>query len=210
MASPEKVCGSPGGAGPRRGGCTAGEVLTATLKWLIFCCEFHFNKKRRHKGMSNSGSSLSPLTLTAWTQGHPAPGRRGNLMLQSMALTHSNLASPVPGQRRGGGGKGEAMVCGGGCKGPHRAWCCRNVPCEGTTPLPRGPHPAHVECVTSHGQRDFAGVNQGRTSRREMTLVIWVNPKWSHRALPGEAGGQSRSSVRGSRGREHGLGDAEM
>lgn len=31
-----------------------------------------------------------------------------------------------------------------------------------------------------------------------MTLVIWVNPKWSHRALPGEAGGQSRSSVRGA------------
>lgn len=114
LASPEKVCVTLQVELGRAAGWLHQlvDVLTATLKWLILCCELHFNKKRRHKDMSSSGSSLSPLTLTAWTQGHPAPGQQGNLnATEGTALPHSNLTSTraveeVGGRRGGRGGHG--------------------------------------------------------------------------------------------------------
>lgn len=85
--------------------------------------------------MLSSGPSPSPLTLTAWTQGHPDPGLRGNLnAAEGMALAHSNLLRDPQRRRRGAGGEA------GGCERPHRVWCCWNVLCGGTTPLPRGLH----------------------------------------------------------------------
>lgn len=56
--------------------------------------------------MSSSGSSLSPLTLTAWTQGHPDPGLRGNLnAAEGMALAHSSLPRYPQRRRRGPEGR---------------------------------------------------------------------------------------------------------
>lgn len=188
------------------GGAPHPECAKCHFKMAHFMfCEFYFNNKKTT--INGEQSSLPPLPLTAWTQGPrpwPLPlGCEGtDPALRDRMLHRHPSSTRATGQMGPGEGQGKdppSLSQSQVCHGPRRTRPSLQLdsPCGGTTPLPTEvrtlvPGPAHVECVTSRGERDLAGVSQCRTLRWEMTLVIWGNPKRSRRSSRRRGGLASR------------------